>query len=436
MATDFSAAINEIMPLVQDGDKSKPFLITRDNAYGDWQVCYPDNDKADGFTVSQRQHDPYIAKYYGADFDGGSYPFVHDKILCDRLRAEYNAIPYGVLHGGELNALINVVEDNIGSFSQSVIDYLLTFENPLRELYDINPIPLWNRDGENNEPYIEENVMEFIEAIEYKIGELTKEAEPPVIDNRTMTRDSPNMNLWLRLGVTLDVPESQGLKILSGNEQALLDVLTDPCKEKGEWYIDGETYIPDEIIDELPYDRDIYGHIEFELPKTAMSEHIQNKTAKQSKERPPVTLTAEHCIKNSNDKDFTGQVLIVKADALMPKYRDSESQIVKCTHGNGARPNAMGRSIFCKELASDNTAVYYREEIEGIANIAKLPVWAKQKLSPPEKQQEKTEPTQSSQSKQQPSLLGEVREAARLVEQRKAERGNAPSTKNKDGLEV
>jgi hypothetical protein len=99
----------------------------------------------------------------------------------------------------------------------------------------------------------------------------------------------------------------------------------------------------------------------------------------KTRKKPPVTLTVEHCLKDSNDKDFTGQVLIVKANALMPEYRDTESQIDKCTHGNGARANAKGRSIFYKELASDKTAVYYRDEIEGIADIGKLPHWAKKR---------------------------------------------------------
>jgi hypothetical protein len=180
MINDFSTAINEIMPLVERGDKTKPFIITRDSAYGDWQVCYPAGD-AKAFLESQREYDPFALKYVGADFGGGGYAFVHDKVFCARLRAEYNAIPYGELHGGELSALINAVEDNIGSFSQVTIDYLLARENPLRELYDLNPIPLYNRDGVNGEPYIEENTAEFLEVIEYQIGELSKEAKQPTL---------------------------------------------------------------------------------------------------------------------------------------------------------------------------------------------------------------------------------------------------------------
>ena len=66
-------------------------------------------------------------------------------------------------------------------------------------------------------------------------------------------------------------------------------------------------------------------------------------------------LTTEHCIKNSNHLDFTEKLLIVKADVLSPEYRNDESQIVFCTHGSGARPDAKGTST-----ATFSTAFQYK----------------------------------------------------------------------------
>ncbi|MDR1537738.1 MAG: hypothetical protein LBU32_07035 [Clostridiales bacterium] len=173
MAKDFSAAIQEIMPLVTDGDKSTPFIITHDSAYGDWQVCYPyPADTADSFLKSQREHDPYAVKFTGANFADGDFSYVHDKVFCARLRAEYNCEPWGNLHEGEFSAVLNAFEDNIGHFSQNAIDYLLQQGEPLHELYDLNPIPLYDLDNPNNAPYDDERVDEFIEAVEYKIAEL------------------------------------------------------------------------------------------------------------------------------------------------------------------------------------------------------------------------------------------------------------------------
>ena len=151
MAKRFSELISEIMPLVRDGDTSTPFIISRDSAYGDWLFYYPyPAENADSFLESQREHDPYAVMYNGADFSDGSFAFIHDKILCARLRTEYDVVPFGTVHGGEFRALINAVEDSIGSFSQKTIDYILEFDNPLRALYDLNPIPLYNRDNPDN----------------------------------------------------------------------------------------------------------------------------------------------------------------------------------------------------------------------------------------------------------------------------------------------
>ena len=143
-------------------------------------------------------------------------------------------------------------------------------------------------------------------------------------------------------------------------------------------------------------------------------------------------MTAAHCIENTQGADFTGKVLIVKADALMPEYRDSESQIVKCTHGNGARPDAKGTSIFCKELASDKTVVYYRHEIEGIANTEKLPAWAKRKLA--EREAEQVKQKQKLPEKK-PSLLGRLDDAKAEAAAHNAERKDIPKS-NKRGVEV
>jgi len=146
-----------------------------------------------------------------------------------------------------------------------------------------------------------------------------------------------------------------------------------------------------------------------------------------------VILTEKHCIADTHYADFTGKLLVVKADALMPEYRDAESQIVRCTHGNGAHPNAKGRSIFCKELASDKTVVYYRAEIEGIADYKTLPAWAKRKLAEQtaEKQAQKTKSPEKT-----PSLLDEINDAKAEAEARNAALKNKSQEKKRDNVEI
>ena len=105
-----------------------------------------------------------------------------------------------------------------------------------------------------------------------------------------------------------------------------------------------------------------------------------------------------------------------------------------CNGGFGASPNSRGNAVFCKDLYSGKESRFERYDVAGIIDPAKMPEWAKLKVSSLEKQQEK--PAQKPQSKQPPSLLDEVREAAQVVEQRKAERGDVHSTKKHETTEL
>jgi hypothetical protein len=91
-------------------------------------------------------------------------------------------------------------------------------------------------------------------------------------------------------------------------------------------------------------------------------------------------LTAEHCLPGGESADFTNRLIIVDAKYLTPEYRNPESQLVECTHGSGARPDAKGTSVFGKELHSGVSVVYGRHQILGVADESKLPEWAKMKI--------------------------------------------------------
>jgi len=337
MSNDYNAVINEIMPLVKDGDKSTPFIITRDSAYKDWQVCYPyPAENADSFFDSQKEHDPFAVMFTGADFSNGSFPFVYDTVLCARIRAELEHNAESGMYDGnsieaffegmdekEARALVSFFEDNISEFSPKLTDYLTTLDEPLAAVIEMCPFDL---------------------TTDYEGWEYHEELAQNALD-----------------------------------------------------------------------------HIEKEV----------NDRLRDWEEKP--MMTAAHCIENTHGADFTGKLLIVKADALMPEYRDSESQLVKCTHGNGARPNAIGRSIFCKELASEKTVVYYRPEIEGIANYNTLPAWAKRKLA----EQTAKKPTQKPKTPEKaPSLLDELEDAKAEAAARNTALKDKTQTKKRDGLEV
>jgi hypothetical protein len=179
MAKDFSEIIDVIMPLVNNGS-DLPFAITHEN--GGWNINYfalnttlsqeEMQKQSAGFLALLRESDPYAVRHTGAEFAKGSFAFVYDDVLRARFRAEYDAEPFGNLNGGEFMALIEAFEDNIGSFSQNAIDYLLQFDQPLHTLHDLNPISLYNRDNSDNQPYDANKIEEFVEAVEYKIEEI------------------------------------------------------------------------------------------------------------------------------------------------------------------------------------------------------------------------------------------------------------------------
>jgi uncharacterized protein (UPF0297 family) len=93
-----------------------------------------------------------------------------------------------------------------------------------------------------------------------------------------------------------------------------------------------------------------------------------------------VKLTDEHCMPDSKNANFKGKLIVVDANSLLPEYRNSTSQLVECTHGNGANPDAIGTSVFGTELFSDKAVVYGRHQILGLADEQRLPQWAKMKL--------------------------------------------------------
>ena len=143
-----------------------------------------------------------------------------------------------------------------------------------------------------------------------------------------------------------------------------------------------------------------------------------------------IMLNSSHCIKNSNNADYTGQLLIVKADYLVPKRSDAESQIVMCTHGSGARPNAKGRYVYCNELVNKRRNVYYRENIEGIANISKLPKWAKRIIKETQAEQKAKSPEVKA------SLFGMLEDAKTEAAAYNAGRKEGEKPKRRRDMEV
>ena len=136
---NFNEAIYKIMPEVRGGG-AEPFIIYRDSM-GGWHGDFTRNKhgKSCEWIKDARENDSFSIEYTGKYFDNGSFSYVHDIVLSNRLRMEYYAIDSSGEESKKLFALINFIEDNIAVFSHTVTDYLATLEKPFAELAKMCP---------------------------------------------------------------------------------------------------------------------------------------------------------------------------------------------------------------------------------------------------------------------------------------------------------
>lgn len=86
------------------------------------------------------------------------------------------------------------------------------------------------------------------------------------------------------------------------------------------------------------------------------------------------------CLSGSQGLDYTGQVVVVKADLLRWEYATPDYQLCYATGGNGCNPKARGTTVFCTELYSGDHTTWKRYDILGVANPQQLPDWARERL--------------------------------------------------------
>jgi hypothetical protein len=135
----------DIIEKIMDEANAKsdePILLYRED--GEWQFAYARNafGKEFEYVAGIRERDPAAVTVKGKNFTGASLATVYDRILTLRMRKEYNAIPFGKENLAEYQGLVNFVEDHIAEFTGTQAAYLTTLDEPLRVLYDMNPLSL------------------------------------------------------------------------------------------------------------------------------------------------------------------------------------------------------------------------------------------------------------------------------------------------------
>ena len=122
---------------------------------------------------------------------------------------------------------------------------------------------------------------------------------------------------------------------------------------------------------------------------------------------PFATLTAADCEPKGVDSDLDGRVIVIKVSSFAPEYRSIDSQLALCTGGFGAKPDAIGRAVYCTELYSGKAARWDRSDIAGVLPADRLPDWAHNKFvalqKPAEKESVLEQIKQAKQNKEPPN---------------------------------
>ena len=181
----YEQAIEKIMPDVDNGSK-EPFIIYRDFK-GDWHADFVYEQLEDKHNLHKnimKRIDPLALMFTGIDFSKGSYSYVFDTVICNRVRAEWNLNNNGdyrtsyyiSLEKRDTEALINLFEDNVGEFSNNVMNHLVSTQKPLSELARLCPYKLYTYDTEYGyNMRLASKAMDRIEFSLYKRNHLNKE---------------------------------------------------------------------------------------------------------------------------------------------------------------------------------------------------------------------------------------------------------------------
>jgi hypothetical protein len=374
-----------------------------------------------------KNNDPFAVTVKGGDFADGSFPYVYDKVLYMRLRAEYKTIEYGQVGFGELSALLYFCEENIGAFSAEVTDYLTQIGQPLTELYQMLPISLKTQDGD----YDEDKAQEALEIISHQIEEYnSRKVEKPQSIVTPQPADKRIIDGYVELN---SFNFSGRLVILA--EKAGADDPYLVCEGRWDNPLGVEEYLNAVVTADY-----LEAVGEFIRRESGLLEYLEHERSLSGLPFQP--LTAENCVPNGLDESIEGKVIIIKPEVLAPEFRSAEHQLKICNGGFGASPNARGNAVFCTDLYSGKESRYERYDVLGVADIAKLPQWAQAKLAVVNHVNERDaarskgdratatdEPPQNSKDKAVPSLLGRLDEGKAQVERGNSSKADKPIKK-------
>lgn len=409
---NLNSAVNSIMEDVEEG-YIEPLILYRDKD-GEWHCDYTENQYGETFDWVEDvlEQDPLAVQFTGKDMAKGSYAYVYDKLLSQRLRNEYDIIKETGADADNMAAFVDFFEENIGALSYDVTDYLSKFGKPLTELVSLCPLNMTTKNEEWH--YNEALADNAIRLIEGTVKERDWEK-----DNYTIAGNAVDGYMEM-----LKISINQSDVILAENPDAERRYMV--VENKFTTYYDksGSNNIYRGFTNDYLEALDVFSkNVQYNV-------HCVKSMRESSKNLHGVDYTElkrSDCLPDSRNDNYTGQLIIVDANELKPEFRTAEHQLIICSHGNGARPDAIGTSVFGNELLSGEYVCYGRHQIAGIADPAKLPKWAFQKIEKDMAEENRAK---------KPSILGRLHDAKQEVEKNSAAGKNVRKPKKSGDMEV
>ena len=120
-----------------------------------------------------------------------------------------------------------------------------------------------------------------------------------------------------------------------------------------------------------------------------VQEQQQEAVAFRAKRNVPIEMLGEeHCRQRGEEESLEGKLVIIAPSSLAAEYRTADCQLGFAVGGFGCTAGARGRAVYFQELYSGERCRWDATDILGIADLDKLPDWAKEKL----KERERTQP--------------------------------------------
>ena len=102
-------------------------------------------------------------------------------------------------------------------------------------------------------------------------------------------------------------------------------------------------------------------------------------------------FSEEHIVRSEEPQDYTGKLLVIRADVLKEKCRTPENQLFLASGGFGCSPDSSGRKVFGQFLNDGEKTHFYRSDFVGIIDNKYVPQWAAEKMEQIQAQQEQQE---------------------------------------------